>query len=405
LRYQNNTFLTENDRSSTNLERAPHMTTSIAFVTTGDIESIATSKRAFGMAEPLARLGYKVSILLEDTPNNRSRLALEAPTAKAFWFNRGSAWAELSTKRRMLHDIAPDIVYVGAYGVRNLVLPRAPTRAFYIIEHSELLSAITKRSLMRRASDTVLERLALRFFDGQVCASEYLVNFVKTRLPAIAAPRVHYSPYAFTRSVLLPTSLQAPSIDVQTILYMGTLARNYGILHILDAVAQLKETRPTARLVILGRGRDYNTAVAHARAIGIEDNVDFKGYVPESELPEYLLAADVFVAPLFETIQDIARCPSKMFMYLPFGKPVVTSPIGEARALFGPDYDFYFKPNNVASMCDRLAAALDRPRDWSPSWHAPDHEWQARAAAFDTWLRGLGAVSATHLIKEETQNQ
>ncbi|TMV10339.1 glycosyltransferase family 4 protein [Ruegeria sediminis] len=381
------------------------MTTSIAFVTTGDIESIATSKRAFGMASPLAGLNYEVSILLEDTPNNRARLALEAPTARALWFDRGSASSELRTKRRILRELAPNIVYVGAYGVRNLVLPLAPTRAFYIVEHSELLSAIANRSMVRRVSDAVLERSSLRFFDGQVCASEYLVDFVKARLRAKAVRRVHYSPYAFTRSVLTPGGAPAPGTAGQTILYMGTLARNYGILHILDAVAQLKETRPGVRLVVLGRGRDYETAVAHARIKGIEDNVDFKGYVPESELPEQLSSADVFIAPLFDTIQDIARCPSKMFMYLPFGKPVVTSPIGEACALFGPDYDFYFKPNDVASMRDRLMAALDRPGDWTPNWTARDHEWQARATAFDTWLRGLGVVSAPHPAGEETQYQ
>lgn len=370
------------------------MTTRIAFVTTGDIESVATSKRAFGMAGPLAGLGYEVSILLEDTPNNRARLALEASTATALWFDSGSASSERRIKRRMLRDLTPDIVYVGSYGVRNLILPPAPTRAFYIVEHSELLSAVANRSTVRRVSDTILERSALRFFDGQVCASEYLLDFVKTRLPAKAAGRVHYSPYAFTRSVLMPDGGPTPATAEQTILYMGTLARNYGILHILDALALLKESRPGVRLVVLGRGRDYDTAVAYAREKGIEDNVDFKGYVAESELPGQLSRADVFIAPLFDTIQDIARCPSKMFMYLPFGKPVVTSPIGEARALFGPEYDFYFKPNDVASMRDRLAAALDRPRDWTPDWTASGHEWHARATAFDTWLRGLGVVSA-----------
>lgn len=381
------------------------MTTSVAFITTGDIESVATSKRAFGMAGPLAGLGYEVSILLEDTPNNRARLALEAPTANALWFHRGSAWGEVRTKRRMLRDIAPDIVYVGSYGVRNLVLPLAPTPAFYIVEHSELLSAIDNRSVTRRFSDALLERSALRFFDGQVCASEYLVDFVKTRLPAKAAGRVHYSLYAFTRSVLMPGSGQPSAAAEPTVLYMGTLARNYGILHILDAVALLKDSRPGVRLVVLGRGRDYDTAVAYAREKGIEDNVDFKGYVAESELPKQLSRADVFIAPLFDTIQDIARCPSKIFMYLPFGKPVVTSPIGEARALFGPKYEFYFEPNEVASMRDRLAAALDRPRDWTPNWAASGHEWHARATAFDTWLRGLGVVSAPRPAGKEAPNQ
>ncbi len=37
---------------------------SICFVTTGDIKNIATAKRALGLANPLSKLGWSVSILM-----------------------------------------------------------------------------------------------------------------------------------------------------------------------------------------------------------------------------------------------------------------------------------------------------------------------------------------------------
>lgn len=49
---------------------------SICFITTGDIKNIATSKRALGLANPLVDLGYDVSILMEDTTENRKRVSL-----------------------------------------------------------------------------------------------------------------------------------------------------------------------------------------------------------------------------------------------------------------------------------------------------------------------------------------
>ena len=50
---------------------------SICFVTTGDIKDIATAKRALGLANPLSDLGWEVSIIMEDTEENKHRVRLE----------------------------------------------------------------------------------------------------------------------------------------------------------------------------------------------------------------------------------------------------------------------------------------------------------------------------------------
>lgn len=363
----------------------------IVFVTTGDIENIATSKRAFGMTEPLVALGYDISIILQNTPSNRDRLAMEAPSARAIWFEAGSALSEMRMKRRKLAELAADIVYVGSYGIRNLVAPFRPSRSLYIVEHSELPSAIQNRSMSRRAADFVLERLSVRAFDGQVCASRYLEEFICSKLPLNKTGRVHYSPYAFTRSILAPDGQRQTNMGSgkKHILYMGTLARNYGIFQIMDAIAELRLENTNFIFVVLGKGRHFNEAVDYAKKLNLDDFIDFQGYVSESDLGGYLQRADVFVAPIFNTVQDIARCPSKMFMYVLFDRPVVTSCIGEARELFGDDYDFYFSPGNVEQLANRLQTALDTPTSWTPPWNAADHEWTKRVQALDVWLDQL----------------
>ncbi len=364
--------------------------THLAFVTTGDIEKIATSKRAFGMAHPLMDLGYRVTIVLEDTPNNRIRAELEAPRAEFAWFKSAKTFAELKAKRKILRDLAPDVVYVGSYGFRNMVAPFAPCRATYLVEHSELASAIKNRSKMRNLIDFTLEKLSTWVFDGQVCASRYLENYIKERLGKSRQNRVIYSPYAYSHASLLGEgAAQVSASDTKKILYMGTLARNYGILDILSAFKTLSKDRDDITLVVLGSGRDADAARESAKELGIDAKVDFRGYVKEEELPSYLSQADTFVAPLFPTIQDIARCPSKMFMYLPFEKPVVTTKIGEAEEFFGEEYEFYFEPGSADGMAQKLELAVYGSDNWSPGWIAADHEWTARAATFDDWLKSI----------------
>lgn len=45
----------------------------ICFITTGDIKNIATAKRALGLANPLADLGWEVSIIMENCEENKHR--------------------------------------------------------------------------------------------------------------------------------------------------------------------------------------------------------------------------------------------------------------------------------------------------------------------------------------------
>ena len=68
------------------------MQPTICFVTTGDISINATAKRALGMAAPLVQRGWAVTILLEDTTENRHRAEIEcAGAANVIFFTQHSA--------------------------------------------------------------------------------------------------------------------------------------------------------------------------------------------------------------------------------------------------------------------------------------------------------------------------
>ena len=60
---------------------------------TGDIKNIATAKRASGLANPLVDLGWDVSILMEDTEENRHRVSMKSgricgEAMTCLWMNR-----------------------------------------------------------------------------------------------------------------------------------------------------------------------------------------------------------------------------------------------------------------------------------------------------------------------------
>jgi len=106
------------------------------------------------------------------------------------------------------------------------------------------------------------------------------------------------------------------------VLYTGTFEAYQGLDLLFAAMAIVKESRHDVRLVLaggfphqIGRARDQ------ARAAGIDDVTIFAGERPASEIPAYLLAADVLVSPRSRG----TNTPLKIYQYLRSGKPIVAT--------------------------------------------------------------------------------
>ena len=106
------------------------------------------------------------------------------------------------------------------------------------------------------------------------------------------------------------------------VLYTGTFEAYQGLDLLFDAMAIVKQTRPDARLLLAGGQPDQVTrAGEQARAAGAGDVTIFAGERPASEMPAYLLAADVLVSPRSRG----TNTPLKIYQYLRSGKPIVAT--------------------------------------------------------------------------------
>jgi glycosyltransferase involved in cell wall biosynthesis len=205
-------------------------------------------------------------------------------------------------------------------------------------------------------------------------------------------PPILYSPYAYNNEILLQPpflldSLKSKYAGRKVLLYMGTLTANYGLFDMLGSMEVLRKSRQDFVLLVMGEGRHKQQAVDHIAKNHLGDFVHLLGHVPEDHLASYFRLADAFLCPLQNTVQDWARCPSKLFMFLPFRKPIVTCRIGEAAELLQND-GFYFEPGNIQTLSIALERALlSAASGWQPSWNEHDHSWSARADQFLKWMK------------------
>ncbi len=93
-----------------------------------------------------------------------------------------------------------------------------------------------------------------------------------------------------------PTRAEA---DPPVMLYHGRVDARKGVLDLLDAVRQLRETGDRFRLLISGIGPTFDETAASIPLLGLQDQVEMSGYVEYADVPAVYRRADIFVSPTY----------------------------------------------------------------------------------------------------------
>ncbi|MCS4114600.1 glycosyltransferase involved in cell wall biosynthesis [Salinibacter ruber] len=347
-------------------------------MTIGTFSENAAMKRVKGLAPHLLAAGHGVTIVAKDTPENRKYFS--AIDAEKVFFSGPGMLQEIRQKARVLMKRCPDVVYACGWGLRNGVTLMGNTS---IVEHAEVLSSFpsAERKAVLRTKDYLMEWISIFVTDGLVLASDHLLKLYQNRdiFDSVKKLKLPYGVEGFNSA----GKKDAVEKGVINIVYMGTLCASYGIFDIVDSVPHVVDADIPVEYVILGDGPEREEAVNRARALGIEEYIHFEGYVDEDVLEERLASADVFLAPMFDTVKDKARCPSKIPMYMRYRRPIVTCRIGEAGAYLG-DYGFYYDPGQPESMARQVlkASRVQGPVDYD----LQRISWRNLSERFLTWL-------------------
>jgi glycosyltransferase involved in cell wall biosynthesis len=141
------------------------------------------------------------------------------------------------------------------------------------------------------------------------------------------------------------------------ILYLGTLEPRKNILAILDAYARLRQRHAIKEKLVLagGKGWLYDTIFARVQQLGLEAEVLFPGFVPDSEQAYWYRGAAAFSYPsLYEgfgiPVAEALAC----------GVPVVTSTISSLPEA-GAGIALCVDPHDIDAQAEALYQALTDP--------------------------------------------
>lgn len=360
----------------------------ICFITTGDIKSIATAKRALGLANYLSDLGWNVSIIMEDTEENRHRVELECDERVKVYFRcYHSALDEVKKKNILIKQIKPDVLYICAFVFRNIVALRY--KCIKLVEHSELQSRMRNIKRTFRLRAVLQEVMSVFYSNGLLNASVFLqnhfLNFAK-KIGWEGLPMLYF-PYAYNKSVcqiVEKEDLIRKEYGDKFFVYLGSLAENYGTFTMIKAFELIHKRYPSFHLLLLGKGPDYKKAIQYVEENNLQTYIHTLGFVKEEDIAVYFTLADAFISPMNNTIQDWARCPSKLYMYLPYMKPIITCKIGEPYETL-KEHGIYFEPGSEESLAKAINDMVEKNL-WTLSIDPLAHEWKVRAKQLDQWI-------------------
>jgi glycosyltransferase involved in cell wall biosynthesis len=177
------------------------------------------------------------------------------------------------------------------------------------------------------------------------------------------------------------------------VIYPGTIEPRWGHDCILRAFAKAVEEVPELRLVITGEGTHVDEMLALIDELKLAEVVSYEGWVCLERLQELFSQADIGISAQQASTYSHLVHTGKMYEYMMFGIPCISSRLDATVAYFGEDIITYFEPDDsddLARAIIKLAMDPERRRiqsEEASKAFAPYH-WDVQSQIY------LGALDA-----------
>jgi len=225
--------------------------------------------------------------------------------------------------------------------------------------HTTLSESLAQETFLKRLSNICMMRLAYSAADGLIAVSKGVAeDLARLRLTDKARIHVIYNPVVQSS---LYKKAQAPiehrwfGEKIPLILAAGRLMHHKGFSTLIEAFALLRQ-RQKCRLLILGEGKTRPLLEEQVQRLGLKDDVDMPGLVPNPY--PYMAHADLLV--LSSTREGL---PTVLIEAMALGVPVVSTdcPSGPREILEDGKYGMLVPMNDARRLADAMEKTLANP--------------------------------------------
>ena len=315
----------------------------------------------------------------------------------------------LRTAAKAARELNPDFIYeryslwamAGLRLARNRSIPLVlEVNAPLTFEQQRFRSGLTCPRLARW-----VERRIWRNADLSIVVSESLRSLLQN---AGARPeRLHVlpnaaNPHLFHGALDGQPLRERLNINGRFVVgFVGMFRPWHGIDLLISALEDLRRAGLPVHLLLVGDGQLRQQFEAEVRKKGLQEAVTFAGGVSHQDVPEYLAAMDVAVAP-YPALDDFYYSPIKLYEYMAAGRAVVASRVGQVAEIIEDGVTgLLFDPGDRTGLVNCLRrlqndVALRHELGTKASAACSDHTWDRNATRVLDWVEPL--VNRTGLV-------
>ncbi|BCL74677.1 hypothetical protein JHS3_04130 [Jeongeupia sp. HS-3] len=270
-------------------------------------------------------------------------------------------------------------------------------------DRSESVSALKRPLLFAKGwlEYQLLYRLILPQADHVFTQSAAMSDYVAGK--GIAAARLSAVPMGVDlERVAAITPQRWPAWpDGPVVCYLGALDRLRGLEVLIEAIAQLQQTLPGVRLLLIGDGsHPPERAFLEQRAaeLGVGDVVQITGWLPSEQAWSLVAACDVALSYVPRGFLFDVSSPTKLAEYLSIGMPSVANDSPDQAVVLGDSERGWLTDGSADGFVKSITVALQQPaiarlRAAAGRAYIEQHRSYARLAegVAETYLRLAGA--------------
>lgn len=260
---------------------------------------------------------------------------------------------------RIFRQKRPDMLHVGdlyPQGAVAMTLKKVFGVPYAVYCHGEEITQMERHRSDRRLRDAIYGSADLVIAASQFACENLLrigISPAKIRKVTPGVDCTRFSPARPPSGLVRRFSLEGKRV----LLTVARLVPRKGHACVIEALARLAPRIPDLSYLVVGHGPEEQSLRRLAAERGVGHLVQFAGFVPDAELPDFYRACDVMVMPNSEDRGDIEGFGMVFLEANASGKPVVGGRSGgTAESVLDGKTGYLVHPDDSVE----LAAVLER---------------------------------------------
>ncbi|MDP2929457.1 MAG: glycosyltransferase [Candidatus Omnitrophota bacterium] len=144
--------------------------------------------------------------------------------------------------------------------------------------------------------------------------------------------------------------------DTLRILFVGKMAEKKGLKFLLEALTIVKKKNRSFTLDVVGGGLLEDTLKDHASNLGLDKEINFRGWIANEKLPELYKDCDIVAIPsVFDKNGETEGMPVVVLEAMAMSRPVLASRISGIPDVVTDGYNGWLtEPGDAAGMSARI---------------------------------------------------